>query len=196
MLLTTARDCADRWGVSYDTARRILASIRHVDRDPTTGAMRYDRAEADAARQRQPGRGHRSDLATPAMPAEDAQRLMSDESIPAAHRAAWRLMWESELRVGDVLSLDVRDVDLDKREVTRSHPKIEGEALIIPISDEAADGLRAVVGRRKEGPLLTNERGRAMSREHFARITREAGASSVHAFRRARHAFPGERPVE
>ncbi|MER8002959.1 hypothetical protein [Streptomyces sp. NPDC095613] len=68
MSTVTARECAARWSVSPAHARRILAPLAPVGRDLATGAMQYDLAEADAAREAMPGQGRRTDL--PAKQAE------------------------------------------------------------------------------------------------------------------------------
>lgn len=58
----TARECAERWNVSPSLARRILAPLTPTGRHLTTGAMLYNRTDADNARDRRPGRGARTDL--------------------------------------------------------------------------------------------------------------------------------------
>ncbi|MFF3153264.1 tyrosine-type recombinase/integrase [Streptomyces sp. NPDC057910] len=147
--------------------------------------MRYEEAEADAARADKPGQGHRADLAAETLPVlrtEDFLRLAEDETVPVAHRALWALMWEGGLRLGDALSLDVRDVDPERHTVDVESPKKESDERTIPLSDQTAALARAAMGDRDEGPLLTNERGVALSREAAARFARLA-APGVHAFR-------------
>ncbi|MFD9187912.1 tyrosine-type recombinase/integrase [Streptomyces phaeochromogenes] len=189
--LTTARDCAARWGVSYDTARRVLAPLKHVDRDPETGAMRYDRVAADTARTDQPGRGRRLDLRVRSVRGEDARRLTEDESIPAAHRALWALM-QSGMRVGDALSLDVRDVDLEGEEAIVEIPVRGPGPETVPLSDCAAELARQVVAGRSEGPLLVDEEGRPVSRYSAGKFAQAVAGVSIHAFRpRRRHSIEG-----
>jgi hypothetical protein len=62
-VITTARECAERWGISPARARRILAPVQPVGRDTASGAMLYDHATAEAARAAMPGQGARTDLA-------------------------------------------------------------------------------------------------------------------------------------
>lgn len=62
MSTVTARQCAAEWGISPARARRILAPLTPTGRDITTGAMQYDKEDADAARAAMPGQGRRSDL--------------------------------------------------------------------------------------------------------------------------------------
>ncbi|QKW06949.1 site-specific integrase [Streptomyces sp. NA04227] len=128
MELTTVRECAQRWGLSAAAARRVLAPVDAIDRDPDTGAMRYDRAAAEAARQCMPGKGHRTDLPQLEVSPEEYRRLIADESIPAAHRALWALMWESELRLAEALSLDVRDIDPEGKTATAEDIRGRGSA--------------------------------------------------------------------
>ena len=182
MVLTTAQDCAARWGVSESTARRILAPLAQVDRDPDTGAMRYDQDAADAARAEQPGRGQRSDLTTEAVSPADYQRLTIDDSIPVAHRALWTLLWEGGLRFGDALSLDVRDVSPDGHRVAVDFPKSTSDDREILLSDAAADLTRAAMGGRSEGPLLTRG-NRPISRQEATRIARLVAGVGIHGFR-------------
>uniref|UniRef100_UPI003F499319 hypothetical protein n=1 Tax=Amycolatopsis sp. CA-096443 TaxID=3239919 RepID=UPI003F499319 len=60
--LVTPTELAERWGVTPSRVRHILRRVKAVDRDPTTGANRYALAEAQRARETQPGQGVRSDL--------------------------------------------------------------------------------------------------------------------------------------
>ncbi|WP_432001680.1 tyrosine-type recombinase/integrase [Streptomyces sioyaensis] len=182
MNLDTARDCAARWGVSEARARRILAPVDPVDRDPTTGAMRYDPAVADAARVRQPGRGSRQDLTGSALAVEDFQRLIANETIPVAHRALWALLWDGHARLNDALSLDVRDVDLNSRTIKADYPKQLHDERVIPISDRTAGLLRDTIGARDAGPLLTGDGDRPLTREAASRWA-SRWADGIHAFR-------------
>ncbi|MFF7023080.1 tyrosine-type recombinase/integrase [Streptomyces klenkii] len=183
MSLTTARECAARWGIGEVGARRVLATLTPADRDPVTGAMRYRQEEADAARASRPGRGHRADLSTEAVTAEQFHQLVNDEAIPASHRALWILLWEGNVRVGDALSLDVRDADLDGRTIVLDYPKLSSGEHVAPISDDAAELIRAVMDGRTEGPLIANRQGGPIGREGAARAARTFAKVNIHAFR-------------
>ncbi|MFE7119420.1 hypothetical protein ACFU99_28800 [Streptomyces sp. NPDC057654] len=142
--------------------------------------MRYQEAEAEAARAARRGQGHRSDLAARTLPAlslEEFLRLAEDATIPVAHRTLWALLWEGEIRLRNALSLDVRDVSPD-----RHYPRVETGERTISLSDQTAALARASIGGRDEGPFLTSERGAALSREAAVRFARRAGPG-VHAFR-------------
>lgn len=62
MNTVTARQCAEKWGISPGRARLILAPIVPTGRDTATGAMLYDEADAQTARDAMPGQGRRTDL--------------------------------------------------------------------------------------------------------------------------------------
>ncbi|GGW95391.1 tyrosine-type recombinase/integrase [Streptomyces noursei] len=184
--LTTAQDCAARWQVSESYARRVLAPVDPVDRDPATGAMRYRLDDAEAAHTRQPGRGRRLDLATDPMNRDDARRLTEDESLPATHRALWALM-QSGMRVGDALSLDVRDVDLNEKTAIVEVPVKEAEPKTFPLSDRALKLVRQAAGGRSAGPLLVDDRGRPVSRYSANKFAQAAAGVSIHAFKPRPH---------
>lgn len=189
----TARQAAARWGVSDSLARRILADVDAVDRDLETGAKLYDQGAADTARNSQPGRGARNDLKANVMPAEQVDHLLADSTITAGHRALWSFLHDGYARIGDVLSMDVRDVDLDEGVARRDHPKLETDPRRIPISDRTAQLAREAVAGRDAGPLITDGRGRPVSREAAARFARAAAGASIHSFRPKRHTV-GEPP--
>ncbi|MEU6929004.1 tyrosine-type recombinase/integrase [Streptomyces sp. NPDC046374] len=114
--------------------------------------------------------------------------LMANGAVPAEHRALWGLMWQSGLRVADALSVDVRDVDFEDGTVTVPQPVRDRGPVSAPVSEEAATLLRKVVGERKEGPLLVNSAGRALSREAAIRWARAVG-HGIHDFRPQPHVF-------
>lgn len=111
--------------------------------------------------------------------------LIADESLPFAHRALWVLLWEGELRMGDLLSLDVRDVDLEARTAGVDFPK-EGAPSTVPLSPNAALVLRMLIDGRTEGPLFVDAEGRPLALEAAARQASAAGVS-IHGFRLGGH---------
>ncbi|SFF90804.1 Phage integrase family protein [Actinacidiphila alni] len=182
MELTTVRECASRWQVSEPHARRILAAVEPVDRDTTTGAKRYDLAEAEAAYSSRPGPGARTDLTTAAVSPEQFEKLIADKDIPAAHRALWSLLWEGGLKVGDVLSLDVRDVDPEAHTVAVDSPSHSADGRLVPLSDATAALTREAVAGRDAGPLIFDGQ-RPLSRELASRAAQEIAHHNIHAFR-------------
>ncbi|MFE7485435.1 tyrosine-type recombinase/integrase [Streptomyces sp. NPDC057552] len=188
----TARQAAARWGVREATARRILAPLEAIGRDLETGAKLYDQDAADAARTSQPGRGARADLTATTLPDEQVDRLLADDTIPVAHRALWSFLRDGHARIGDVLSMDVRDVDPDEGVAQLDHPKLETDPRRIPISDRTAKLVREAAADRDAGPLIAGDRERPVTREAAARFARTAAGASIHSFRPKPHTA-GER---
>ncbi|HEX5565497.1 MAG TPA: hypothetical protein VFY14_00905 [Streptomyces sp.] len=112
--------------------------------------------------------------------AERLDELLADDSIDMAHRALWLLLWEGELRVLDLLSLEVGDVDLAKRRVTG----VSGRAVAEDeedFSERAATLLGHLVGVREAGPLFVMGE-RALGWEQVVQTAGEQG-HAIHAFR-------------
>ncbi|WP_086825692.1 tyrosine-type recombinase/integrase [Streptomyces sp. NRRL B-24572] len=191
--LITAQDCAERWNVSESYARRLLAPLTPVDRDLATGAMQYRLADAEAARADRPGRGQRADLTAAPLSREDVQRLTTDESLPAAHRALWALM-QSGMRLGDALSLDARDVLADEGVAVVETPvKGKPRPKAVPLSPDVLDLVQQAIGGRSEGPLLVNEEGRPLSRYLASRFAQATAGTSIHAFKPLAHSIDSDR---
>jgi integrase len=113
--------------------------------------------------------------------AERFQELIADERIPVEHRALWALLWEGELRLDDLLSIDVRDVDFEAHTIRAEHPaKAEGVA-VVPFGARAGSLLWLAVGDSDAGPAI-HRAGRPVSREAAMRVAQAAGVS-VHGFR-------------
>ncbi|WP_326596817.1 hypothetical protein [Streptomyces sp. NBC_01803] len=92
------------------------------------------------------------------------ERLLADESVPLVHRALWLLLWESDVRVLDLLALDVADV-------ARAG-----------VADERAVGLLSrLIGERTAGPLLAV--GQKVLTWDQAVRTAQGHGHAVHAFR-------------
>jgi integrase len=116
------------------------------------------------------------------MSAEEFRALVSNSQVPVEHRALWALLWDGDLRLGDALSVDVRDVDLEEQRVRVEVPVRDPGPRSVPMSAESAQLVREVIGSRTEGLLLVNASGRAISREAAARWARITGRG-VHDFR-------------
>ncbi|MGA5489577.1 tyrosine-type recombinase/integrase [Streptomyces pseudogriseolus] len=108
--------------------------------------------------------------------------LLADETVPVAHRALWALLWEGEVRLGDALSLDVRDIEFDAGTVRVEYPKRGTDPVSVPLGERAAELLQQTVDGRTDGPALQVE-GQPISRTSAARRAHAAGAGSIHAFR-------------
>jgi len=109
-------------------------------------------------------------------------QLVSDDTIPLRHRVLWTLLREGKLRLGDLLSLDVRDADLGVRMATVDFPKYEGDPRTVPFSEQTAEMLRELIGTRDEGPLFATPTGSPMSKDDAVWFARRAGVS-IHGFR-------------
>jgi integrase len=110
--------------------------------------------------------------------------LLADESVPVAHRALWALLWEGEVRLGDALSLDVRDVEFGAGTARVEYPKRGSGPVSVPLGERAAGLLRQAIGERADGPALQVAE-QPISRISAARRAREVGAGNIHAFRTA-----------
>ena len=97
------------------------------------------------------------------------EHLLDDESIPPVHRALWLLLWESELRILDLLALDVADVP-------RIRPSVGGA-----LGERAADLLGRLTDGRTAGPLFAVGT-RALSWDEAVRAAGGQG-HPIHAFR-------------
>ena len=85
----------------------------------------------------------------------DIDALLDDRSIPAADRALWSLLRDRAGRLADLLSLDVRDVDLEGRTITHDTVrKLNSDAQVERFSPRTAELLRAVLADRgdRRGP--------------------------------------------
>ncbi|UED86178.1 hypothetical protein [Streptomyces profundus] len=109
---------------------------------------------------------------------ERLDTLLTDESIPLAHRALWRLLWESDIRILDLLSLTVAEVDPDSRQIVRPGPGFP-----VALSERATGLLTPLLDGRSGGPLfLAGQQRRALSWEEAVRTAKSHG-HAIHAFR-------------
>lgn len=108
-------------------------------------------------------------------------QLVANEKYPLTHRALWVLLWEGELRLAELLSLDVRDVDLESSTVFVEYPK-DGAPKAVRLSPNARLMMQFAIDYRAEGPLFVTESGRPLSREAAVEQARKAGVS-IHGFR-------------
>ncbi|MER6127896.1 hypothetical protein ABT173_36005 [Streptomyces sp. NPDC001795] len=112
----------------------------------------------------------------------EVDTALADLAVPAAVRAVWQLLWESEVTVDEVLALDVLDAELDDRLVVVREAK-EASVFEVGITPSAASVLRELIGARTDGPLFHLD-GRRLSKARVAAAFRAAtGGRSVHALR-------------
>ena len=106
--------------------------------------------------------------------------LLSDSSIPIAHRALWALLWDGEVRLEEALMLDVRDVDLNALAVHMEY-RVKVGPDTVPISKRTAELLREAFAGEVAGPAI-HMFGRPVSVTGAASRARANGVS-IHAFR-------------
>lgn len=123
-----------------------------------------------------------------------AASALSPPSLAAAMRALIGLLWASGMRVGEVVALDVGDLDTDRRllRVTGKY----GKRRIVPLHPSTVEALTGYLGgRRVSGPLLVGVKGRRLNantaRAVFRELVKECrlearpgcGAPRLHDFR-------------
>lgn len=92
------------------------------------------------------------------------------------NQALLELMYGAGLRVGEAVSVDVADVELDQRMV-RVRGKGDKER-VVPFGPPAAEAIRAwLIEGPREGALFRNRDGGRLSARSAWRIVRDAGAS-------------------
>jgi integrase len=93
---------------------------------------------------------------TRAIPYAQLERLWSRESVPLREKALWRLLYETAARAGEILALDVEDLDLaNKRARIRSKG---GDADLVHFQSGSARLLPRLLAARRRGPLFLSER--------------------------------------
>ncbi|MDT0342640.1 hypothetical protein [Streptomyces litchfieldiae] len=103
------------------------------------------------------------------IPHDRFEALLADESIPVVHRALWLLLWDSEVRVLDLLALDVADEPRVRPPADSAH------------GARAAELMDALIAGRASGPLFAVG-PRALSWVEAVRVAGEHG-HQVHSFR-------------
>ncbi|TDC25480.1 hypothetical protein E1265_06830 [Streptomyces sp. 8K308] len=99
-------------------------------------------------------------------------KLLGDEATPVVHRALWALLWESEVRVHDLLTLDVADVG-----VAEGRLRAGGDQF----GERAGALLAELIGERTAGPVFAVGE-RALTWEEAVRAAGEREIA-IHAFR-------------
>ena len=166
---------------------RFLVREGIVDRDPT----------GDVRRPRLP-----RSLPKP-IPFDDVERLLAapDEATPAGlrDRAILEVLYGAGLRVSELTSLDVDDIDLEEGAV-RVLGK-GGKEREVPIGRHARDAVSAYLSRgrpalaaaRSRGALFLNARGGRLTRQSCARLlaihARAAGVDRHVTLHGLRHSF-------
>ncbi|MEU3973431.1 hypothetical protein [Streptomyces bacillaris] len=112
----------------------------------------------------------------------EVDTALADLTVPLAVRAVWQLLWESEVRMGEVLECDVPHAELENQLIVTQCSK-GGDFYETGITAAASGVLRELIGPRTEGPLFTVD-GHRLTRDKVTTAFREAtGGRSVHALR-------------
>ncbi|MGW5633969.1 hypothetical protein [Streptomyces sp. NPDC003832] len=119
---------------------------------------------------------------------ERLNELLTNQYIPAAHRALWALLWDGDVRLSEALMLDVRDFNLEDLCVSLEYRVKPGDN-VAPVSERTAGLLREAFAGQTAGPAI-HRFGRPLSVRAASVIARTHGVS-VHAFRASGPARPG-----
>ncbi|MFI1182466.1 hypothetical protein ACH4UT_23330 [Streptomyces sp. NPDC020799] len=103
-----------------------------------------------------------------------------DIRIPLAHRVLWSLLDESEVRIGELLNLEVPDLALDDLMLHIAESKETS------ISEKAATGLRQLVGTRQQGPVFLGPNGDRLTSSEAAETFWAETGMSLHILRHGR----------
>jgi integrase len=117
----------------------------------------------------------------------ELDRLWSRESVGLRERCLWRLLYETAARAGELLSLNVEDVDLaNKRAVVISKG---GDRELLHFQTGSARLLPRLIGGRSRGPLFLADRPPVASRAPArADLCPETGRARL-SYRRAEELF-------
>jgi integrase len=99
---------------------------------------------------------------TRAIPLPELERLWARTDIPLRERALWRVLYDSAARAGEVLRLDVGDLDLASRQA-RARTK-GGHTRPLHFQTAAARLLARLTAGRDSGPVFLTERRAAAHR--------------------------------
>jgi integrase len=131
------------WNTALDALRSAASYWRDQGwiRDDPTSLLRRRRRAADRAR---------------ALSRDDVERLLGREDIAIRERTLWRLLYESAARAGEVLALDVADLDMPNRraKVTRKGSAVD----VITWRTGTARLLPRLLRGRKAGPVFLTAR--------------------------------------
>ncbi|MHA7956327.1 hypothetical protein ACX9I7_01025 [Streptomyces sp. L500] len=109
---------------------------------------------------------------------------LADTSVPLAHRVLWRLLDESDVRIGELLAMEVPVVALADRTLhivdSQEGPKD------VSVTEEAATGLGELIGTRQHGPVFIEPDGTRLTRTSTAETFRTLTGMSLHAIRHGR----------
>ncbi|WP_162890198.1 tyrosine-type recombinase/integrase [Streptomyces olivoreticuli] len=115
---------------------------------------------------------------------EDVATLLADPSRPLGQRTFWRLLYESEVRIDELLALDITDVRLVERILAVSESK-EGPREV-EVSEAAANELALIIAGHSAGPVFALPDGTRLSWERAHAAFRDATGRPLRALRNSR----------
>jgi site-specific recombinase XerD len=93
---------------------------------------------------------------TRALPRADIEQLLTRDDLPIRERTLWRMLYETAARAGEVLALDVPDLDLHNR---RAKVRRKGSAIdVIVWQTTTARLLPRLLAGRTSGPVFCTDR--------------------------------------
>ena len=93
-------------------------------------------------------------------------------------RCLIKTLWWLGVRRSELINLDVRDVDVERKRVT-IHKGKGGKTRVIPIiNDEYLSDLLLLIGSRKTGPIFLSNRNRGMAPRSVNHIVATLGAQA------------------
>ncbi|MFJ9719959.1 tyrosine-type recombinase/integrase [Streptomyces sp. NPDC101213] len=159
------RDVATVTGHEYFKALRALWGTRkpatwNTNRATLGSFLKWVRDFAAYAEVRLPARCTSKEIRadrTKAVDREDLDVLWEPDAAALRERTLWRCMYESSSRADALLSLDVTDVELDRR---RARVRIKGgDTAWLHFGEQGTRLLREYIGARTTGPVfLTDSR--------------------------------------
>ncbi len=139
------------WGeLGPATWNRNVAALRSFLRWGLRDEKFVDAVQRHLARRREP------DDRTRAIPLAELERLWSREGVPLREKTLWRLLYETAGRAGEILALDVDDIELANK---RARIVSKGGALeLVHFQSGSARLLPRLLAGRRRGPVFLSER--------------------------------------
>lgn len=90
-----------------------------------------------------------------------------------------QMLYETGARVGELVALDVEDIDLENEEIAIQRAKRHPEGRRVPLVDASTTlMLRDYMDERRSGPVFLSTRGTRISRRQVERIVSRYGAAA------------------
>lgn len=105
---------------------------------------------------------------------ENEVRRLVDFAGSFRDRVLVKTLYYTGMRRDEVCNLAIADVDLQRRRLVVGRDKVDRRR-IVPIPESLASDLRALLGRRKSGPVFVSQRGRRLAPRTVNYIVAQAG---------------------